>query len=51
MTGHILANVIRGDTVESVHTGHLCIVDGDGHVIAAFGDPFTKTFVRSAAKA
>jgi len=47
----IIANVIRGNTIESVHTGHLCIVDGDGHVIALFGDPTTVTYVRSAAKA
>lgn len=51
MNGALLANVIRGQTVESVHTGHVCIIDGDGHVIAAFGDPFAKTFVRSASKA
>lgn len=51
MSGATLANVIRGETIESVHTGHICIIDGDGNVIAAFGDPFAIAFVRSAAKA
>lgn len=47
----IIANVVRGNTVESVHTGHICIVDGEGSVVAVFGDPTTVTYVRSAAKA
>lgn len=46
----ILARVIRGETVESVHRGHLLVVDGDGTVIASLGDPSTVTFFRSAAK-
>ena len=50
MSSHVLANVIRGETVESVHTGHVCVVDGDGHVIAVFGDPMAVTFFRSASK-
>ena len=51
MSSHVLANVIRGETVESVHTGHLCVIDGEGHVIAVFGDPMAVTFLRSASKA
>jgi L-asparaginase II len=50
MSSHVLANVIRGETIESVHTGHLCVVDGEGHVIAVFGDPMAVTFFRSASK-
>lgn len=51
MPSNVLAHVVRGETIESVHTGHLCIVDGDGHVIAIFGDPTTVTYFRSACKA
>lgn len=50
MTSEILAKVIRGETIESLHRGHLCIVDGDGNAIAKLGDPGTVTFFRSAAK-
>jgi len=51
MTAHLLANVIRGDTVESVHCGHLIIVDGVGNIVAQLGEPATVTYFRSAAKA
>jgi len=47
----ILANVIRGNTVESVHTGHIYIVDGEGREVASVGDPSTVTYFRSACKA
>lgn len=46
----VLVEVRRGDTVESVHRGHLAIVDGEGELIGAIGDPETVTFMRSAAK-
>jgi L-asparaginase II len=45
-----LANVIRGDTIESVHSGHVVIVDGEGETIFEAGDPHTVTFFRSASK-
>ena len=51
MAGHLIANVIRGETIESVHNGHICILDGEGHVVALFGDPTAVTYFRSAAKA
>lgn len=51
MESVILANVIRGNTVESVHCGHLYIVDGEGREVASVGDPSTVTYFRSAAKA
>jgi L-asparaginase II len=51
MQSEILARVIRGETVESIHTGHLCIVDGDGSTVLSLGDPSTVTFFRSASKA
>lgn len=51
MNSEILAEVIRGETVESVHRGHLIVLDGDGEILAALGNPETVTFYRSAAKA
>ena len=50
MTAEILAKVVRGETVESIHRGHLIIVDGAGEIIASLGDPGTVTFWRSSAK-
>lgn len=46
----ILANVIRGETVESIHSGHVVIVDGEGSSIFEAGDPGAVTFFRSASK-
>jgi L-asparaginase II len=46
----ILAAAIRGDTIESVHRGHIAAVDGDGNRTISIGDPETVTFFRSAAK-
>ncbi|MBA2379595.1 MAG: asparaginase [Blastocatellia bacterium] len=50
MPAAILVNVIRGETVESIHRGHWLAIDGDGNVIGTAGDPETVTFIRSAAK-
>jgi L-asparaginase II len=50
MQSEILAQVIRGETVESVHRGHLVILDGDGNTVAALGNPEIVTFIRSSAK-
>ena len=51
MKAEVLANVIRGETIESVHRGHLIVIDGDGNTIAAIGDSSTVTYFRSASKA
>ncbi len=51
MDAEILAEVIRGETVESVHRGHLVILDGEGETLFEIGKPETVTFFRSAAKA
>ena len=51
MEAEILAHVIRGNTVESIHRGHLIVIDGDGKTVASVGDPSTVTFFRSASKA
>lgn len=50
MNSEILAKVIRGDTVESIHRGHLIVLNGAGETIAQLGDPGTVTFFRSSAK-
>lgn len=50
MQSEILAKAVRGETVESIHRGHLIIVDGDGETLFSLGDPETVTFWRSSAK-
>src|SRR4051812_14629589 len=50
MNSEVVAHVIRGETVESVHRGHLIAVAGD-ETVASVGDPSTVTFFRSASKA
>lgn len=50
MNSEILANVIRGNTVESIHRGHFIVLDGEGRTIASAGDPDTITFYRSSCK-
>lgn len=50
MNSEILAKVIRGETVESVHRGHLIVLDGNGEEIFSLGNPDFVTFFRSAAK-
>ncbi len=46
----VLAKVIRGETVESVHRGHLLAIGGDGKVHLSIGDPQTVTYFRSSSK-
>jgi L-asparaginase II len=54
--GGLLVEVTRRDVrsgvevVESVHSGHVAVVAGDGEVLGAIGDPGAVTFVRSAVK-
>lgn len=50
MKSEILAEVVRGETVESVHRGHLLILDGDGKTVFKIGNPEIVTFFRSASK-
>ncbi len=50
MESEILAKAIRGETVESIHRGHLIIIEGDGKTVAQLGNPETVTFWRSSAK-
>lgn len=46
----ILAEVTRGEIVESVHYGHLVILDPQGHLVASIGDPHARIYPRSTAK-
>ncbi len=39
MQAEILAEVIRGETVESIHRGHLIVVSGDGEIVVADRQP------------
>ena len=50
MYSEVLAKVVRGATVESVHTGHVAILDGEGNTVFECGSPSTVTFFRSASK-
>lgn len=50
MKSAILANVIRGETVESIHRGHLIAIDGGGERVLSLGSPDMVTFFRSACK-
>lgn len=50
MDAEVLVEVTRGGIVESLHRGHLIVVDGDGRVVCRAGEPETVTFLRSAAK-
>ncbi|MGH7496468.1 MAG: asparaginase [bacterium] len=46
----LLANVTRGGHIESQHFGHVAVVDREGRLVLAFGDPQFTTYLRSAAK-
>jgi L-asparaginase II len=48
--GEVLVLVTRGGTLESLHRGHLIIIDGGGGRVASLGDPETVTFIRSSSK-
>ncbi|WP_402468349.1 asparaginase [Isoptericola aurantiacus] len=45
-----LAEVVRGDLVESVHLGHLVVLDAAGEVVLARGEPTTVIWPRSSLK-
>ncbi len=51
LSDHVpLAVAMRGDAVESVHYGSVAVVDSDGRLLFAAGDPHAMTFTRSALK-
>ena len=45
-----LANVYRGNHLESFHSGSIAVVDSRGRLLAFVGDPSLRTCLRSAAK-
>ena len=45
-----LAEVVRGNAIESVHFGAVAVVDRSGQVIQAAGDPHRLTWTRSTLK-
>jgi L-asparaginase II len=44
------ATVYRGESVENTHAVHVAVVDSEGRLLHAFGDPSRTTLARSAAK-
>jgi L-asparaginase II len=46
----VLAEVTRGDLVESVHFGSIAVVDRDGNLLASIGNPDLRLYFRSSAK-
>jgi L-asparaginase II len=51
MTNPVLAEVTRGQTVESRHLGAFCVIGPGGKVLASLGDIEAPIFPRSAIKA
>ncbi len=51
MQSEILAEVVRGETIESIHRGHIAVVDGEGGMIFSKGSHEMVTFFRSSGKA
>ena len=51
MTNPVLVEVVRGTLVESVHSGALHVVDGDGKTVLSIGDVDRLIYPRSAIKA
>ena len=47
---NVAATVYRGNLVENTHSAHVAVVDAEGRLIYAFGDPSRMTLARSAAK-
>lgn len=47
----VLVEVLRGDTVESLHRGAVVVIDADGKAVLALGDVDRPVFPRSAVKA
>lgn len=46
----VLAEEYRGEILDLVHHGYICVVDKDNRVVASAGDPEQVVFYRSASK-
>ena len=42
-----MAELWRGDLLESAHAGHAAVCDGSGRLVGAWGDPEAVIFPRS----
>jgi L-asparaginase II len=51
MSNPVVAEVLRGDRIESVHRGAGAVVDASGGLVMAFGDVDRPVYPRSAVKA
>ncbi|MEA4882687.1 MAG: asparaginase [Clostridia bacterium] len=45
-----LVSLYRGELVESIHRGHVAVVDSSGRILHHAGDPLYVTYFRSSAK-
>lgn len=50
MTHEIIVDILRGEVVESRHVVAAAAASADGHLVEAWGDPESVTFMRSSAK-
>ena len=48
--GDVLAEVVRAGAIESVHSGHLALINSDGSIRAAIGDIDAPMYPRSSIK-
>jgi L-asparaginase II len=48
--GEVLAEVTRSDIVESVHAGHMVLLNADGSILFQKGDPTLNIYSRSSLK-
>ena len=48
--GPVAATTYRGEAIENTHVAHVAVVDAQGGLLYAFGDPLRVTLARSAAK-
>ncbi|HXZ06567.1 MAG TPA: asparaginase [Paraburkholderia sp.] len=48
--GALAATLYRGDAIENTHRAHVAVVDADGRLLYAAGNPLRLTLARSAAK-
>ena len=50
MLGEVLAEVTRSGVVESVHAGHIVLLNADGSILFQMGDPTLDIYSRSSLK-
>ena len=50
MLGEVLAEVTRGGKVESIHAGHVVVLNADGSIAFQKGDPTLPMYSRSSLK-